>query len=134
MTAVYVRIFASDLIPFDTRLNKDGKEKEQQLSHMYGRTFAISSNTTLEQVFTHACKFWGVVPTEYTFFYEKRKKDSVAEVGDQMDEKVSVFLDFNIKIDGVSKQEEKKYLVADPGRLLGSFTPFYLGKKKKSSE
>lgn len=63
-------------------------------------------------------------------FYENQKKDSVLEVGREMEEKVSYFLEYSIKINSVPKQEEKKYFVADPGRLQGSFTPFYLGKKK----
>ena len=61
--AILVQIFASDIIPITG-------DDQEQLSRMYSTTFAISSYTKAENLMMHACKYWGVLQSEYAMWYE----------------------------------------------------------------
>ena len=60
--AILVKIFASDLIPITG-------DDRGQLSRMFCRTFAISTNTKIELLVEEACKYWGVLISDYSLFY-----------------------------------------------------------------
>ena len=61
--AVYVRVFASDFLPFTG-------DDRSQLSRMFCNTFAISAKTTLHDIHIEACKFWGLQPEEFKLWLD----------------------------------------------------------------
>ena len=61
--AVYVRIFASELVPL---IGDD----RSLLSRMFSKTFAVSGKTTLGDIHWHACRFWGLIQSEYSLYVD----------------------------------------------------------------
>ena len=84
-SAVYVRVFASDFLPFTG-------ESKDEISRMFGRTFAISGQTRLELVYAEACKYWGVTSSEFSLWYEEGKEIVEADK-DDMTLKVQTIMD-----------------------------------------
>ena len=66
--AILVKIFASDIYPIT------GDDLEQ-LSRMYSKTFAISNTTKISHLMQEACKFWGVLASDYGMWYEDAVSD-----------------------------------------------------------
>lgn len=73
--AILIKIFASDMIPLTG-------EDRAQLSTMFCRTFAISSTTKIELLMEEACRFWGVLPSEYTLFIDDPSKKLMIDAVD----------------------------------------------------
>ncbi len=59
---------------------------------MFGRTFAISGSTRLDNVHAEACKYWGVTRSEFSLFYEEGTNVEVVDQS-EMILKVSNILD-----------------------------------------
>ena len=59
---------------------------------MFGRTFAISGSTRLENVHAEACKYWGVTRGEFSLWYEEGTNVEVVD-SNEMIMKVSSILD-----------------------------------------
>ena len=83
-----MRIFASELVP----LTGDDKSL---LSRMFCKTFAVSSKTSLADIHWHACRFWGLIHTEFSLYVDNRASQGGLDLweGDELHWKINALPD-----------------------------------------